>query len=85
MTAALAHIAANRFGLGSRPGELAELTSDPLNWLRGQIGSTWGVPAPLSAVGPSRERINAVLVARAEGNDVAQAFFARKWSRMAEI
>ena len=32
-----AAIAANRFGLGARPGELAEIAADPRNWLLEQL------------------------------------------------
>ncbi len=32
-----AAIAANRFGLGARPGELAVVESDPEGWLRRQL------------------------------------------------
>ena len=30
-------IAANRFGLGARPGELASLSGDPRGWLTAQL------------------------------------------------
>ena len=32
-----AAIAANRFGLGARPGELAQIGSQPRDWLRAQL------------------------------------------------
>jgi len=32
-----AAIAANRFGLGARPGDLAQITSDPRGWLKSQL------------------------------------------------
>jgi uncharacterized protein (DUF1800 family) len=35
----LAAIAANRFGLGARPGELAIVGSDPRGWLRAQLAA----------------------------------------------
>ena len=42
----LAAIAANRFGLGARPGELAVVGGDPRGWLRAQLSAP---PPPLSA------------------------------------
>jgi uncharacterized protein (DUF1800 family) len=33
-------VAANRFGLGARPGELAQIGSQPLEWLRAQLAGT---------------------------------------------
>lgn len=39
MITAEAAIAANRYGLGARPGELAEIGSDPRGWLAAQVGS----------------------------------------------
>lgn len=33
-------IAANRFGLGARPGELAQIGSQPRDWLRAQLAGT---------------------------------------------
>lgn len=34
-----AAIAANRYGLGARPGDLATIASDPRGWLRGQLAA----------------------------------------------
>jgi uncharacterized protein (DUF1800 family) len=42
----VAAIAANRFGLGARPGELALIGGDPRGWLRTQLSAP---PPPLSA------------------------------------
>ncbi len=48
MTTREAAIAANRFGLGARPGELKQIASDPRGWLLAQIGSAPPItPAPL--------------------------------------
>ncbi|HCP65082.1 MAG TPA: DUF1800 domain-containing protein, partial [Hyphomonadaceae bacterium] len=33
-------IAANRFGLGARPGELAQIARDPKAWLLSQVGQS---------------------------------------------
>src|SRR5688572_13987100 len=40
-----ATIAANRFGLGARPGELDQIGADARGWLERQLD---GVPAPLA-------------------------------------
>ncbi|HVO04680.1 MAG TPA: DUF1800 domain-containing protein [Candidatus Cybelea sp.] len=42
-------IAANRFGLGARPGELAAIGSDPRGWLKAQISSANAIPASIAA------------------------------------
>jgi len=46
----LAAIAATRFGLGARPGEIARITADPQGWLRAQVRPE-AVPMPLNPVG----------------------------------
>jgi uncharacterized protein (DUF1800 family) len=43
-------IAANRFGLGARPGEIAAIGSDARGWLRAQLVPERGLPAPLAAL-----------------------------------
>jgi len=45
-----AAIAANRFGLGARPGELAKIAGDPRGWLRAQLTPEAALPAPLAAL-----------------------------------
>jgi uncharacterized protein (DUF1800 family) len=47
---ARAAIAANRFGLGARPGELAAIASDPQGWLLEQLRPEPELPAPLAAL-----------------------------------
>ena len=37
-------IAANRFGLGARPGELSMIEGDPAGWLLGQLSGPGAVP-----------------------------------------
>ena len=49
-----AAIAANRFGLGARPGELRAIAGDPRGWLKAQIAPETAPPAPLAAL-PSTE------------------------------
>ena len=48
MTAAV--LAANRFGLGARPGELAAIGDDPRGWLKAQLSSSNAIPAPVAAL-----------------------------------
>ncbi len=48
-------IAVTRFGLGARPGEIADASNDPVGWLRAQIrreGADEPVTAPLPATPP---------------------------------
>jgi len=48
-------IAVTRFGLGARPGEIEQASSDPIGWLRAQIrreGADQPVTAPLPASPP---------------------------------
>ncbi len=47
MTAA---IAANRFGLGAKPGDLASIKSDPQGWLLAQLDGAQADPAPIAAL-----------------------------------
>jgi uncharacterized protein (DUF1800 family) len=46
----LATIAANRFGLGARPGELARVAGDPRAWLSQQITGSRPVPKEIAAL-----------------------------------
>lgn len=45
-----ASIAANRFGFGARPGELAIIANDPRDWLKGQLTRDTAAPATPSSV-----------------------------------
>jgi uncharacterized protein (DUF1800 family) len=60
-----AAIAANRFGLGARPGELADVERDPQAWLRKQLA---GKPPALTGDGlkPSSETLRQALALRKE-------------------
>lgn len=49
-----AFIAASRFGLGARPGELAGIKSDPRGWLLAQLA---GETEPTAGVGRTAERL----------------------------
>ena len=50
-----AAIAANRFGLGARPGELSRIAGDPRGWLRAQLTPEPALPAPLAALPSTAE------------------------------
>lgn len=43
-------IAANRFGLGARPGDLAEIGDDPKGWLRAQAAAAAPMPSEIAAL-----------------------------------
>src|SRR5262245_33144126 len=60
-----AAIAANRFGLGARPGELETVGSDPRGWLTRQLH---GTPPVLAGAGlkPSSDTLARVLDLRKE-------------------
>ena len=67
MTTSDAFIAANRFGLGPRPGELADIAGDPRGWIASQISIVNTVPAELRAFPPSEEIIQGIHEARIMG------------------
>lgn len=70
MSTKAAFIAAHRFGLGPRPGELKRIADDPQGWVEAQIGP---VPLPEQFNGfPSSQEIQTKL--SLEGNDVRKAF-----------
>jgi uncharacterized protein (DUF1800 family) len=60
-----AAIAANRFGLGARPGELAVVEQDPAGWLKAQLK---GPPPPINdaALKPASETLSHALELRKE-------------------
>ena len=46
----LAAIAAHRFGLGPRPGELRTIASDPRGWVKSQLAPQRALPAQIAAL-----------------------------------
>ncbi len=60
-----AAIAANRFGFGARPGELAAARSDPRGWLLEQLQSPYSAPPELDGLRPGAQILGAFLQARA--------------------
>ncbi len=65
-------VAANRFGLGARPGELAQIGSEPRGWLRSQLS---GAPPLVTGTDlhPSAETLARALEVRRELRDAKQA------------
>jgi uncharacterized protein (DUF1800 family) len=57
MTTREAFIAVNRFGLGARPGELAEAAGDPKGWIEAQLAGRVTLPPPLDRFPASRKVI----------------------------
>ncbi|HMI36337.1 MAG TPA: DUF1800 domain-containing protein [Steroidobacteraceae bacterium] len=60
-----ASIAANRFGFGARPGELAAAGSEPRGWLLAQLHGPYQSSAELNGLGSGRDILAAFLAARA--------------------
>jgi uncharacterized protein (DUF1800 family) len=61
-----AAIAANRFGLGARPGEIAAIGSDSRGWLAAQVQGSRPVPSDLQALADSASAFKAYAQARKE-------------------
>jgi uncharacterized protein (DUF1800 family) len=53
-------IAANRFGLGAKPGELAAIGGDPKGWLKAQLAPADAIPAPIAALSGTTARLDAL-------------------------
>jgi uncharacterized protein (DUF1800 family) len=62
-----AAIAANRFGLGARPGELAAIGGDPKGWLKAQLAPVNAIPAAIAALSSTQTRFDALPVAMGNG------------------
>ena len=60
-----ASIAANRFGLGARPGELAAAGSDPRGWLLAQLHGPYQISAELNGLASGSDILATFLAARA--------------------
>jgi uncharacterized protein (DUF1800 family) len=50
-------LAANRFGLGLRPRELAAIGSDPKGWLKAQLSASNALPATIAALPGTEARL----------------------------
>ena len=64
-----AWIAAERFGYGARPDELAGIAKDPKGWLRAQVDTAAAVPPNLKRLPPSATQITRVMEARRLGDE----------------
>lgn len=62
-------IAANRYGFGARPGELAAIAADPRGWLHGQLDTGAPRPDALAATPEAAGRLREFLVARERGSE----------------
>ena len=77
MNAVHAAIAANRFGLGARPGDLARIQSDPRGWLVLQIDRAQAPPAQVRGLETSATILAAFqedFMERREGKDPVAEF-----------
>ena len=63
-----ASIACSRFGLGPRPGELAEAATDPRGWLKGQVRDA-GIPAAFDGLPAAEPLLAELLTKRERGGD----------------
>ncbi|MBM3546686.1 MAG: DUF1800 domain-containing protein [Alphaproteobacteria bacterium] len=70
-----AFIAASRFGLGARPGDLGRIKGDPQGWLLAQLD---GGSETTEGVGRSAERLKLFFDARGSGGDAALIELYRK-------
>ena len=61
--------AANRFGLGARPGEIERARSDPRGWLQEQLSGSRTVPDDISRLPSSTEILKTYSELRRERND----------------
>lgn len=70
-----AALAAHRFGLGPRPGELRSIADDPRGWVKAQLGPQREIPAPIAALPAAEDDLLAFgrwLVGRRVRNGNAQ-------------
>jgi uncharacterized protein (DUF1800 family) len=66
-----AAVAANRFGLGARPGDLA--MADPVGWVNGQLGRSAPMPARLASLPSTAALVASYRSNNAERREVADA------------
>ena len=72
MTTRAAFIAANRFGLGPRPGDLGAIAGDPRSWLAQQIAPVAPTPAALEGLRSGVENTIVFQKARQRGDAALQ-------------
>jgi uncharacterized protein (DUF1800 family) len=66
-------IAANRFGLGAKPGDVAKIAPNPKGWLTAQLTPERDVPAPLAALPSTVDDMSAFFKWLRQIADKAQA------------
>ena len=62
-------IAANRFGLGAKPGDLERIALDPRGWLSGQLAAEYRLPDAMRDLHSSRSVLIEVQEARQEKHE----------------
>ncbi|MEM8983441.1 MAG: DUF1800 domain-containing protein [Pseudomonadota bacterium] len=67
-----AAIATNRFGLGARPGEIANI-DDPRRWLKSQLEGAPRVSSRLSQLSGSASVLNQIVALRQQRNEMRKA------------
>lgn len=72
-----AAIAANRFGLGARPGELQKIQGDPRGWLKTQVTGARELPIAIGSLASSQqvfqEQVQALMARRAAQKAAARS------------
>lgn len=68
-------VAANRFGLGARPGELAEIGDDPRGWLKAQINARHAKPPSIAGLSGSEARLANVPATMSSGEGAPKTPF----------
>jgi uncharacterized protein (DUF1800 family) len=71
-------VAVNRFGLGARPGELAEAAVDPRGWLKAQISGPGDFPGQLAGLPQSNDIVAGLRELKAAGGGARPSRFANK-------
>ena len=74
MASVEAFIAANRFGVGARPGELDVIARDPRAWIASQISAAHETPAALRGLPPSDETLEKTHEAFRQGKQALRSF-----------
>jgi len=72
MSTVRAVIAANRFGLGAKPGELAAVSADPRGWLHEQLTMAAPRPEALAETPDAAGRVREFLEAREGGPEAVE-------------
>jgi uncharacterized protein (DUF1800 family) len=80
-TSVEAAIAANRFGLGAREGELRAIAGDPRGWLKNQIAAAPGIPSELTTLQQSAPMLVAYFESRAQGIAEVEKLFKGRYRR----